>query len=417
MNSIRNTTEYWGLAPLHKYSEKGVEHSLHPREVIRKNYRQVSGILDSGQCYMGSRPSSFPLDLDSDNIQNDIWCQEQASILMEAAEHYSARFCQYDVVVGSYRQLSQQGHDCVHVDEIIVPALCGLSDDLVLEWVCGYDIVNARETFVPLNAVMCPYAPQQGPRPFYSSTNGLSSGATRIEALCHALCEVIERDAQAIFAAQEFIRPMVRELLGLSREAEDLSPKAQAISLGELPQPTDILVKQIQQSGLSVLLRNLTATAGIATIDCTILERSDAGNGQAYRGSGAHPDARVALLRAVSEAKESHLTWVQGDSEGRPKIRRLSHGEIDQLFDGAEFDWIAFRELPSTQNERIDQDVELLLSRLPASGLDRVIVFDMTRPEIEIPVVRVVVPSAETWHIFHLLTGRGCLGPRIAGSL
>ena len=63
------------------------------------------------------------------------------------------------------------------------------------------DLITRRPTFVPLNCVVAPYNPVSAMPLFYTSTNGLASGNTRLEALCHALCEVIERDATALAMA------------------------------------------------------------------------------------------------------------------------------------------------------------------------------------------------------------------------
>jgi ribosomal protein S12 methylthiotransferase accessory factor YcaO len=78
---------------------------------------------------------------------------------------------------------------------------------------------------------------------------------------------------------------------------------------------------------------------------------------------------------------------------------------------------ISFSTLPSYEHEYIDQDVALLLRRLPDFGISQLVAFDMTRPDVGIPVVRVVIPRAETWTVFHLHTGRGTFGPRIAQEL
>lgn len=78
---------------------------------------------------------------------------------------------------------------------------------------------------------------------------------------------------------------------------------------------------------------------------------------------------------------------------------------------------VSFNDLPTSEHEYIDEDVELLLRRLPEYGISQVVAFDMTRPEVGIPVVRVVIPRAETWTVFHLHTGRGTFGPRISQEL
>jgi ribosomal protein S12 methylthiotransferase accessory factor YcaO len=50
-------------------------------------------------------------------------------------------------------------------------------------------------------------------------------------------------------------------------------------------------------------------------------------------------------------------------------------------------------------------------------GLEQAVAVDMTQPELDVPVVRVVVPRAETWSTFRLHTTRGTFGPRVAKVL
>ena len=64
-----------------------------------------------------------------------------------------------------------------------------------MEWALGFDLVASRPAYVPIEGVLA-----SSPR-MMSSSNGLASGNTVEEALCHALCEVIERDARARDAA------------------------------------------------------------------------------------------------------------------------------------------------------------------------------------------------------------------------
>jgi ribosomal protein S12 methylthiotransferase accessory factor len=338
-----------------------------------------------------------------------------AGALMEAIERHAGEYCNYDVIVASYKEL-REGVLCVRPSEIIVPLLQEYSDDLRLEWVCGYDLLQGRETFVPLNAVICPYTPRDGAPLFYASTNGLASGNSLIEALCHAVCEIIERDAQAISVARSELRPLLRQLAGLAGNEQDDKPIRRRISLSQLPRRGRLLVTKLKRAGLGVYIQDLTCTAGIATLECAIVERKGAGTGDAYGGVGAHPDARVALLRAITEAAQSRLACIQGGREDLPEI--LRHRTCDRIEDVFEQGhWISFREVPSVEHQRIDEDLRYLLNRLPQYGLHQLIAFDMTHPEVGIPVVRVVVPRAETWPIFHLHTGRGTFGPRIAEDL
>ena len=73
---------------------------------------------------------------------------------------------------------------------------------------------------------------------------------------------------------------------------------------------------------------------------------------------------------------------------------------------------VAFDEVESREHASINEDVEFMLERLRQSGFAQVVAVDITRSEIGIPVVRVVVPRAETWSFFFLHTGRARVGSR-----
>lgn len=365
--------------------------------------------------FMSVRPRDSEPGISYYNGKGTTRADAHAGALMEAIERHAAEACEYKIVIGSFAKLKDE-NCCISPSEIIVPQVRECSDDLVLEWIAGYDLLNDRETLVPLNTVLCPYCPKSRPVIFFSSSNGLASGNTRQEALCHALCEIIERDAQAMVMARLQLRPAIQDLLE-SHQGPAVDEPLRVISLKGLPRRATKLVKRLRDAGLSVYLRDLTGTSGIATIDCTIVSE-DAPTSSAYGGCGCHPDARVALLRAITEAAQSRLTCIQGGREDLPQIlsrNRSGEFKIESIFGKTKK--ISFREIPSYKNLSIDEDLEVLLRALPASGLDRAIAFDLTRREVGIPVVRVIVPRAETWTVFHLHTGRAAIGPRISEVL
>ena len=53
-------------------------------------------------------------------------------------------------------------------------------------------------------------------------------------------------------------------------------------------------------------------------------------------------------------------------------------------------------------NKDILDDVRLILNSLRKAGLRRVIIVDLTVPEVRIPVVRAIVPGLETFEIAKL---------------
>ena len=49
----------------------------------------------------------------------------------------------------------------------------------------------------------------------------------------------------------------------------------------------------------------------------------------------------------------------------------------------------------NSSNESFEEDVYEVLERLKAVGIESVLVVNLTRPEIDIPVVKVIVPGLE----------------------
>ena len=71
---------------------------------------------------------------------------------------------------------------------------------MIMDYCIGYDLLNEKNILVPASLVIFKYIPNppsMNPYAFYH-TNGLASGNVIEEAICHALCEVIERDATSI---------------------------------------------------------------------------------------------------------------------------------------------------------------------------------------------------------------------------
>jgi ribosomal protein S12 methylthiotransferase accessory factor len=60
----------------------------------------------------------------------------------------------------------------------------------------------------------------------------------------------------------------------------------------------------------------------------------------------------------------------------------------------------------------VNEDVEFIIERMRRSGLDQVVVFDITREEVGIPVVRAIVPRTEIWTLYFAHGGRASLGDR-----
>jgi ribosomal protein S12 methylthiotransferase accessory factor YcaO len=418
----------WQLSRRLKYAANGVVRILPPEETVRRvrplmrriGVTRVAEVTHLDRLGIPNFMAVRPLDEDPGisyyNGKGTTRAAARAGAMMEAVEHYCGERCDQPVRVATHRELTRSGA-AVDPESVQVPRTRDYDPRESLEWVEGYDLLGERPTWVPLNSVVCPYAPHSGSALWYSSTNGLASGNCREEALCHALCEVVERDALAIAYAALALRPSVDAVLaelgiGSPEPAPDARSRYPLIDTRQLPRRAARVAARLRSAGLETYLRDLTSAVGVPTFDCTLVEKQLGGQIQAYGGTGTHPDARVAVIRALTEAAQSRVGAIQGGREDLPEVVKPPASiDPDRVFGGGETR--QFSSVPSTENEAIDDDVRWLLGRLAAAGFEQAVALDLTRPELGIPVVRVVVPNAEAWTVFHLHTERGALGPRV----
>lgn len=312
----------------------------------------------------------------------------RASAFMEAAELDHAERIARRPVVASYAALKKRAEV---VDPSLLPRLRGASFHAGkrIAWLDGRTLQDNTRIFVPLELVDADFT--VGRRSlsgaFLRSTNGLASGNHFLEAVCAGLCEVIERDATFLF--------------GLRGEEEQAKRRLTLRSIDD--RDCRALIDRLSKCGIRIAVWDMTTEIGVASFMCRISEAP--GNGRSRSGSffgyGSHLARDVALLRAITEAVQSRLTAVVGARDDlKPDDYRVP--ETEDLLIALALDAFEragarrrFRDVPSRLNRDFEGDLRDLLSGLRQAGLDQAIVFDLTRPELGIPVVRVVVPGLE----------------------
>ena len=130
-------------------------------------------------------------------------------------------------------------------------------------------------------------------------------------------------------------------------------------------------------------------------------------------GMGTHTSARIAFLRALTEVAQSRLTQIHGAREdttsadlrtrmGYERVRRMNRYWFEADSE------VPFSALPSAEHDDFLKDIGAIVSALGKAGLDRVLVADLTREEIGVPVVRVVVPGLEVYAMDNERIGARC---------
>ena len=162
------------------------------------------------------------------------------------------------------------------------------------------------------------------------------------------------------------------------------------------------LLAKYDDAGIAVRLWNVTTDIGIAAFVCDICDPSvdEPRRLRRFHGAGCHPDRSIALTRALTEAAQTRLTYIAGirDDLFPSEYQEPPTADImDALLDALrqESNPHSFREVPTFAADDLNQDLCWELERLRSAGMTRVVAVDLTRPDFEIPVVRVVIPGLD----------------------
>jgi len=312
--------------------------------------------------------------------------EAKVSAMMEGIERYCGEVGDEELITSRFSELSEPALDPA---ELVLPPTA--DPDASITWVRGYDIIHDEEILVPANAVYHPLSPEHLPI-FRTNTTGLASGNEMEEAIFHGLAEVIERDAWSLVEASRNTGPnLVNMGRGLAGD----------------------LLHKFSKANVAVHVKDITSDIGIPTFAAVSDDVQLKDPILLTTGMGTHTSSSVALLRALTEVAQSRLTQIHGAREdtiaadfkrrvGYERTKRLNKHWFE-ISSEEEFDGVS-----SKENEDFLDDINHMLQRLLASGLERAIVVDLTREEIGVPVVRVIVPGMEISAVDSDRVGRRC---------
>ncbi|MFC8518625.1 YcaO-like family protein [Streptomyces sp. NPDC057257] len=256
----------------------------------------------------------------------------KAGALMEAVETWHAEHLMLPTRTGSYEEMAAVARV---VDPAQLPRAFGgsVTRGQSRRWLRGTDLVTGADTWVPYESVSMNFtAGELGEPGLARNSNGLASGNSLEQAMLHGLCEVVERDAEARWRADSAsyrIRldtvtdPVCRRLIGLTRAA-----------------------------GLELAVWDVTSHTRVPCYGCVVLappDRRDVLDAGVHDGFGCHPSPAAAFASAVKEALQKRLTYIAGsrDDLSREELDRVRAPELvravwDEL--AAEPEEVDFRE-------------------------------------------------------------------------
>ena len=319
--------------------------------------------------------------------------QGEASALMEAIERYSGifqgdevrvtrRFTDFpsgdailpnDVLLFSDAQYRRDQAPTTGPDETPTPAPFDRSAEI--EWSPVWSLRDERFKYLPTSLLYFFYRGGSATGQIHADSNGCAAGNTLEEAIVQGFLELVERDSYAIWWYNQLQRPEV-----------------------DLGQCDDSYVRDLQiqlaESGRRIWVLDITSDLGIPSFVALSHAMENSHDFVEY-GSGSHFDARIALLRALTELNQFLSVGLMGGRNAgtsshdgsnpfrlrdHPYLTPNGHPPVRPDF-GSKFG-------------RLDKREQVMACvRLAKRGGRDFLVLDQTRPDIEVPVVRVIVPG------------------------
>ena len=318
--------------------------------------------------------------------------QAEASALMEAIERYSGVF-QGDEIRVKRRFTDFAPGDAILPNEVLLfseaqyrsrqmpswesgepqPVPNPVDPSARIEWSPVWSLRDGRLKYFPTSLLYFFYS---GPGAFPTDSNGCAAGNTLEEAIVQGFLELVERDAYAIWWYNRLQRPEVDLDQFDNSYVRDLKT-------------------QLAETGRRLWVLDVTSDLGIPTF-VAILHWTQNSRENIEFGSGAHFDRRIALLRALTELNQFLSIGLMGGGTGeKSSLDGITPLQLKN------YPFLAPSGGPTIQPESAPtvgpldntrEQVNACVNVAKRAGLD-FLVLNQTRPDIEVPVVRVIVPG------------------------
>jgi len=327
--------------------------------------------------------------------------QAKAGALCEAVERYSGLFTGEEYrISASFKEL---GNAAIHPNECMlfseaqynVRAQNNLRDrgfDIIpdpfdihakVEWSPIWSFTKSEFKWLPTGYLYFAYPRKEGQFYFWADSNGSAAGNTIEEAILQGFLEIVERDAAAIWWYNRLSLPEV-----------DLS-KLENSYINQV-------ISHYHDIHREIWCLDLTTDIGVPVI-AAISRRVDKPVEDIVFAFGCHLDFEIAVLRAVTELNQFLPAVMPIASDGSGEYAYDDPASLDwwktaRISDHAYLKPNAHLEKIFAKTSSIDASgsigeiVRACQQRMEEKGFE-FLVLNQTRPDIGLPVVKVVVPG------------------------
>lgn len=387
------------------------QHLVSPITGVVRLLESVHKMDDIAHVYVAGHNPAVPLDTlsylkrglrNASSGKGASDAQARASALCEALERHAAEYTGREYRIAA--RYTDLGADAIH------PVACMLhserqyrereawnakgskfnrvpepfDDDRVINWSPVWSLTEQRHKYLPTQYLYFVADAADGDRTFLCQgcSNGNASGNNLEEAVLQGFCELIERDAVALWWYNRLRRP--------------------GVDVASFDEPYLLdLIAHYDGLGRDAWALDLTSDFGIPVF--VAVSRRRAGEERILFGLGCHLDPRIALQRAFAE-----MNQMMGMSlgEGESDSTKVDMEDVEVV------EWLKTATLanqpylapdpaqpprrredyPRQASGDLLEDIRLCQRLVEAQGLE-MLVLEQTRPEIGLTAAKVIVPG------------------------
>ena len=305
---------------------------------------------------------------------NELRIKGKYSEMGEAAIHLNALMNYSESQYRTRQEWNQQHHLIQWVTE-------PFDEEREIEWTPVWSLTAQTFKYVPTAYCYYGYPLPQDYSFCWSDSNGNATGNTREEAILQGFMELVERDAIALWWYNRISRPAV-----------DIE------SFNDPYLPSLKFYYKTLHRDLWVL--DITSDLDIPTF-IAISRRTNKQPEDILFGCGTHFDAKIALMRAVTELNQMVFLSNAGSPQGKAIFNRQDMQSWCETATLENHPYLApnknarpkvYSQYPRYWSDDLRDDVFNCVEISAKHGLE-ILVLDQTRPDIGMNVVKVMVPG------------------------